>query len=590
MKERYVKKIIKKSEIETVKVNTNAKRTIHNLKKKKQDKINFQIQNQIRTQKGITLLALVITIIVLLILAGITINAITGDNGIIGNAGRAKEEAEIANEKDILEKATVQAMGNNKYGNIEEEELQEQLDKETGERKTEATDVGEEFEVLFKESNRYYAIDKDGNVGEANIYEEDKYPGDITVGKNGEKLDGNTEETAYQIWCIEDLVSFCNMVNGEGIRLENGEAVPITYRNSFASKYVVLKANLNFKSKLSYQNSERTDFGDINGNTEDGNTLINEMTTGTGFKPIGTGGTFAGNFNGESHELKNIYINRPESTVGLFGAIGGTTNKVNIQNIMISGNMIGSTGGGIVGYVNMNSEASTENPITIQNCTNNATIETTDTSGGIVGYRSTGNEIRSLIIANCTNNGTIEGTTSGGIIGMAYEIVKIINCCNNGSIINNQNGSGYAGTGGIVGTSMFKIDIINCYNLGNIESKGNAGGIIGYSYWAEKSIENCYSIGKISGSVAGGIIGGLNLSNDLLTTKNCYYLNTNISKGIGGWNSSAETLEDIQGITDTEMQSSETLEVFNQYVAENKTKEGIDLKAWIKGEKGYPTF
>ena len=81
-----------------------------------------QIQNQTKTQKGITLLALVITIVVLLILAGITINAITGDNGIIGNAGRAKEEAEIANEKEILEKATVQAMGNNKYGNIEEDE------------------------------------------------------------------------------------------------------------------------------------------------------------------------------------------------------------------------------------------------------------------------------------------------------------------------------------------------------------------------------------------------------------------------------------------------------------------------------------
>ena len=63
MKEKYVKKIIEKSEIETIKVNTNAKRTIHNLKKKKQEKINFQIQNQIRTQKGITLLALVITIV-----------------------------------------------------------------------------------------------------------------------------------------------------------------------------------------------------------------------------------------------------------------------------------------------------------------------------------------------------------------------------------------------------------------------------------------------------------------------------------------------------------------------------------------------
>ena len=63
MKEKYVKKVIEKSEIETIKVNTNAKRTIHNLKKKKQDKINFQIQNQIRRQKGITLLALVITIV-----------------------------------------------------------------------------------------------------------------------------------------------------------------------------------------------------------------------------------------------------------------------------------------------------------------------------------------------------------------------------------------------------------------------------------------------------------------------------------------------------------------------------------------------
>ena len=39
-------------------------------------------------ETGITLLALVITIVILLILAGITINAITADNGIIGNAGR----------------------------------------------------------------------------------------------------------------------------------------------------------------------------------------------------------------------------------------------------------------------------------------------------------------------------------------------------------------------------------------------------------------------------------------------------------------------------------------------------------------------
>ena len=53
--------------------------------------------------KGITLIALVITIIVLLILAGITIGAITGQNGTINQANAAKEQTEIAQEKETLE-------------------------------------------------------------------------------------------------------------------------------------------------------------------------------------------------------------------------------------------------------------------------------------------------------------------------------------------------------------------------------------------------------------------------------------------------------------------------------------------------------
>ena len=229
----------------------------------------YMRESKIKNQKGITLLVLVITIIILLILAGVTISAITGDNGIIGNAGKAKEETEIANEKEIVEKATVQAMGNNKYGNIEEDELQGQLDKESGEGKTEATDIGDEFEVIFNESNRYYMVDKDENVGEAQEIIKDENPGDITTGKDGETLDGS-EEHPYEIWCIEDLVTFSNMVNGEGIKLENGNPVEITTANNFSGKYVVLKTSLNFKSKLSYQNTERTDFGDINGNGNDG--------------------------------------------------------------------------------------------------------------------------------------------------------------------------------------------------------------------------------------------------------------------------------------------------------------------------------
>ena len=49
-----------------------------------------------KEERGITLIALVITIIVLLILAGVSIAMLTGDNGILTQAQRAKNETEAA--------------------------------------------------------------------------------------------------------------------------------------------------------------------------------------------------------------------------------------------------------------------------------------------------------------------------------------------------------------------------------------------------------------------------------------------------------------------------------------------------------------
>ena len=51
---------------------------------------------KIRNNKGITLVSLVVTIIVLIILAGISINLILGDNGIITITKKAKENIELA--------------------------------------------------------------------------------------------------------------------------------------------------------------------------------------------------------------------------------------------------------------------------------------------------------------------------------------------------------------------------------------------------------------------------------------------------------------------------------------------------------------
>ena len=52
-------------------------------------------------KKGITLISLVVTIIVLLILAGVTIATLTGNNGILTRASEAKEKTKIASEDEL---------------------------------------------------------------------------------------------------------------------------------------------------------------------------------------------------------------------------------------------------------------------------------------------------------------------------------------------------------------------------------------------------------------------------------------------------------------------------------------------------------
>ena len=63
-------------------------------------------------EKGITLIALVITIIVLLILAGVTIATLTGDNGILTKANEAKTETEEAGEDELRRLTALEASTN----------------------------------------------------------------------------------------------------------------------------------------------------------------------------------------------------------------------------------------------------------------------------------------------------------------------------------------------------------------------------------------------------------------------------------------------------------------------------------------------
>ena len=65
-----------------------------------------------RNNKGITLIALVITIIVLLILAGVSIAMLTGQNGILTQAGNAKTDTAKAEAKEAIKLAVNEILTN----------------------------------------------------------------------------------------------------------------------------------------------------------------------------------------------------------------------------------------------------------------------------------------------------------------------------------------------------------------------------------------------------------------------------------------------------------------------------------------------
>ena len=76
-----------------------------------------KLKEKRKQMKGITLIALVITIIVLLILAGVSIAMLTGDNGILTQATNAKEQTEISSEKEAIQLTMInkQVSNDSKY-------------------------------------------------------------------------------------------------------------------------------------------------------------------------------------------------------------------------------------------------------------------------------------------------------------------------------------------------------------------------------------------------------------------------------------------------------------------------------------------
>ena len=145
-----------------------------------------------KERRGVTLIALVITIIVLLILAGVTIAMLTGDNGIISKAMQAKNKTEEARK---TEEAGLKKIENYINGKSAEAGVGIQDLKSIKSDGTEGEVIGEKVsdgaEGVVPVPNGFYYVGgtvKSGAVISDNLADKDKYKGQEVVGTD---LSGN---------------------------------------------------------------------------------------------------------------------------------------------------------------------------------------------------------------------------------------------------------------------------------------------------------------------------------------------------------------------------------------------------------------
>ena len=150
------------------------------------EKIEETKEGKVKTmknkQKGITLIALVITIIVLLILAGVSIASLTGENGILTRADTARKETAKQSAKEQVQIEVLGSIG--KSGKVDIESLNKNLKNVQGLKYKDAE---------LSESNKIESLPAKIKIDEYDVEIEEN--GEIVVNeiKVGEKVTGSNE-------------------------------------------------------------------------------------------------------------------------------------------------------------------------------------------------------------------------------------------------------------------------------------------------------------------------------------------------------------------------------------------------------------
>ena len=230
--------------------------------------------------KGITLIALIVTIIVLLILAGVSIATLTGENGILTRANDAKVNTAIGEEKDAIALAYNGVMAENEgNGDVTANQLKQELDKNG---RTDVKDVTGENPIKVEfNSGRIYEIDANGNIEEA------KPPITFEQAKDNSMLENEENSTVTVSDGTVTVPAGFKVAEDSGSTLDEGIVIEDKNTNQFVW-VPVSKANFDtqFKRRDGYYNNNpqtlTADYGEADGNSETGantNTGVTESET-----------------------------------------------------------------------------------------------------------------------------------------------------------------------------------------------------------------------------------------------------------------------------------------------------------------------
>ncbi|WP_410043810.1 prepilin-type N-terminal cleavage/methylation domain-containing protein [Oribacterium sp. P9] len=244
------------------------------------------------------------------------------------------------------------------------------------------------------------------------------------------------------------------------------------------------------------------------------------MITSTNDKVGGFIGRADGSIKVDRGVVENTQITGTENSAG--GLAGITAGNTDLQNVKVIGKNTIIDGrnesGGLIGVCGTFDNVD----ISIKNAAVSAPIQSRGMhAGGFIGaMQATGYSYTKPVTIS---NSYYAGRTQNG----SYVLKKSFDVSNPDQMSDYANIMGAISAGGFVGSTMdVNINFMYCFSTGSVLAGYQAGGIIGYArnIGTQITVNNCYSMGHVAGTISGGYIGEIDSSNKV-TFNSAYYLN-----------------------------------------------------------------